>query len=62
MKVKAKEAFKQIDSKNYVKKFWGDGHDLYKVAVVVGGRTEVLVEFMKEEPRLSESIGESTDD
>jgi hypothetical protein len=62
MKVKVKEAFKQVDAKNYVKKFWGDGHDIYKVAVVVGGRTEVLVEFMNEEQRLSQSIGESTDD
>ncbi|MDR1657787.1 MAG: PD-(D/E)XK nuclease domain-containing protein [Deltaproteobacteria bacterium] len=52
MKVKAKEAFKQIDAKNYVKKFWGDGHDLYNVAVVVSGRTEVLVEFIKEAPKV----------
>ncbi|MDR1658074.1 MAG: PD-(D/E)XK nuclease domain-containing protein, partial [Deltaproteobacteria bacterium] len=62
MKVKAKEAMKQIDDKNYTKAYWEEGHDIYKVALVVGGRTEVLVEFMKEEQRPSESIEESTND
>jgi hypothetical protein len=62
MLAKAKEAMKQIDDKNYTKAYWGDGHDIYKVALVVGGRTEVLVEFMKEDQRPSESIKESTDD
>jgi hypothetical protein len=62
MLAKAKEAMKQIDDKNYTKAYLGKGHDIYKVALVVGGRTEVLVEFMKEEQRLSESIEKSTDD
>ncbi|MDR1657457.1 MAG: PD-(D/E)XK nuclease domain-containing protein, partial [Deltaproteobacteria bacterium] len=62
MLAKAKEAIKQIDYKNYTKAYWGEGHDIYKVSLVVGGRTEVLVEFMKEEPRLSESTDQSTDD
>jgi hypothetical protein len=62
MLAKTKEAIKQIDEKNYAKAYWGEGHDIYKVALVVGGRTEVLVEFMKEEQRLPESIEESTDD
>jgi hypothetical protein len=56
MLAKAREAIKQIDDKNYTKAYWGEGHDIYKVALVVGGRTEVLVEFMKEETRPSESI------
>ncbi|MDR1656297.1 MAG: PD-(D/E)XK nuclease domain-containing protein, partial [Deltaproteobacteria bacterium] len=64
MLAKAKEAMKQIDDKNYTKAYWGEGHDIYKVALVVGGRTEVLVEFMKEEPKLrpSESTEESAGD
>ncbi|MDR1658487.1 MAG: hypothetical protein LBT47_13245 [Deltaproteobacteria bacterium] len=51
MSALAKEVIKQLDDKIYTRAYWGEGHDLYKVALVVGGRTEVLVEFMKEEQK-----------
>jgi hypothetical protein len=51
MKKKAREAMKQITVKKYTQKYLGTGHDVYKVALVVGGRTEVLVEFQKEKAR-----------
>jgi hypothetical protein len=41
-------AMKQIDEKNYTKPFRGTGSLVYKVALVIGGRTEVLVVFEKD--------------
>jgi hypothetical protein len=47
----AKKAMKQIENKNYTKPYRGLGYDIYKAALVVGGRTEVYIEFKKEESR-----------
>jgi hypothetical protein len=48
MNKKAQEAMKQIEDTNYTKPYIGLGYDVYKVALVVGGRTEVLIKFQKE--------------
>ncbi|MDR1658454.1 MAG: hypothetical protein LBT47_13065 [Deltaproteobacteria bacterium] len=48
MSALAKEVIKQLDDKIYTRDYWGEDHDLYRVALVVGGRTEVLVELKKE--------------
>jgi hypothetical protein len=48
MRKKALAALKQIDAKNYAKRFKGVGSELYKAALVIGGRTEVLIVFKKE--------------
>jgi hypothetical protein len=45
MKKKADEAMEQIDVKKYTLPSRGTGHDVYKVALVVGGWTEIFVEF-----------------
>ncbi|MDR0676035.1 MAG: ATP-binding protein [Elusimicrobiota bacterium] len=44
----AMTALKQIDNQNYTKPYRGLGNKIYKVALVVGGRTEVLVKFEEE--------------
>jgi hypothetical protein len=49
MKKAAKAAMKKIDDKNLTKPYLGSGHDIYKVALIIGGRTNVLVELKKEE-------------
>jgi hypothetical protein len=48
MEESAKEAMLQIEKKNYTKPFRGTGAAIYKVALAVGGRTEVLSVFKKE--------------
>jgi hypothetical protein len=40
----------QIEDRDCAQPFRGLGHDVYKVVLVVGRRTEVLAEFKKEEP------------
>jgi hypothetical protein len=45
MKAAAKRAFKQIDEKKYYYSFQGNGNKIYKTALVVGGREEVMIEF-----------------
>jgi hypothetical protein len=42
-------AMKRLDETNYTKPFRGTGSLVYKVALVIGGRSEVLVLFEKEE-------------
>jgi hypothetical protein len=49
MEKSAIEAMKQINETNYTKPFKGIGSPIYKVALVVGGRTEVLAVFEKED-------------
>jgi hypothetical protein len=49
MKERAKVAMKQIEETSTAKPYCGTGHDVYKVALVVGGRTKVYSEFKKEE-------------
>jgi hypothetical protein len=48
MRKKALAALKQIDAKNYAKRYKGVGSELYKAALVIGGRTEVLIVFKKD--------------
>jgi aspartyl aminopeptidase len=48
MEKKAGEAMEQIDVKKYTAPYRYDGYDIYKVALVVGGRMEVLVKFEKD--------------
>jgi hypothetical protein len=52
MREKEKEtldaAMKQIEKKQYTKPYRGDGYDIYKVALVVSGQTDVYIEFKKE--------------
>jgi hypothetical protein len=49
MEKTAAMAMKRLDETNYTKPFRGTGSLVYKVALVIGGRTEVLVVFEKEE-------------
>jgi hypothetical protein len=49
MEKSASAAMKQIDELNYTKPFRGTVSLVYKVALVIGGRSEVLVLFEKEE-------------
>jgi hypothetical protein len=49
MEQKAEEAMKQIEEKNYTRPSGGIGSTIYKVPLVIGGRTEVLAVFEKEE-------------
>jgi hypothetical protein len=48
MRARAKVAMKQIEGKKYTKGLKNAGNVIYKVALVVGGRTDVLVEFKKD--------------
>jgi hypothetical protein len=43
------KAIKQIEDTNYTLPYRGTGGDIYKVALVVGGRSRVFVQFKKEE-------------
>jgi hypothetical protein len=49
MEKAAATAIKQIDEMNYTRPFRGTGSLVYKVALVIGGRAEVLVVFEKEQ-------------
>ena len=42
-------ALRQIDEKRYAKPYWRTGVSVYKVALVVGARTEVRVVIQKED-------------
>jgi hypothetical protein len=44
----AQKAIKQIEKKKYTKASQKPGRQIYKVGLVVGDRTEVLVIFKKE--------------
>jgi hypothetical protein len=50
MEKKAAIAMKQIEETNYTKPYRTLVCDIYKAALVVGGRTEVLIQFKKESP------------
>jgi hypothetical protein len=43
-----KVALEQINDRGYAKNCRGYEHDVYKVPLVVGGRTEILIKFEKE--------------
>jgi hypothetical protein len=45
----ADKAIKQIEDKGYTKRYMIPGRDIYKVALVVVGRTDVFARFKKEE-------------
>jgi hypothetical protein len=47
METKALEAMAQIEGKKYTNSYKGTGALIYKVALVVGGRTDVLVVIKK---------------
>jgi hypothetical protein len=49
MRQMAEAALSQIEGRKRARRLLGTGHDIYKVALVVGRRTEVLAEFKKEE-------------
>jgi hypothetical protein len=49
MRDKAEEAMKQIDARNYAKPYRGGDSAIYKTALVVGGRTAVLIVFEKDQ-------------
>jgi hypothetical protein len=51
MEESSNTAMKQIEDTNYTKPFRGTGAAIYKVALVVGDRTEVLSVFKKENKR-----------
>jgi hypothetical protein len=48
----AAEAMGQIESRNYAKPYLGLGQAVYKVALVVGWRAEVLVVLEEEKGEL----------
>ena len=47
----ATKAMEQIDNTNYTKSYWGSGKLLYKVPLVIGGHSEVLIVFKKEDDK-----------
>jgi hypothetical protein len=47
MKAALKEAFDQIERDKYYYAFQGGGHKIYKVAIVIGGRTDVMIAFQE---------------
>ncbi|MDR1657085.1 MAG: PD-(D/E)XK nuclease domain-containing protein, partial [Deltaproteobacteria bacterium] len=49
MEKKADEATRQIETRNYAQPYRKPGQTIYKVALVVGGRTRVLAVFKRDE-------------
>jgi hypothetical protein len=49
MENKAAEAIRQMETRNYTQIYRGPGQTIYKVALVVGGRSRVLAVFKRDE-------------